>query len=195
MARNVSNDTDTGSRNAVMGVVALLAAGLLVAAAVRTYHVFSYLAAGFIVVVVGASSVERNESGWDLAPYNGLVLGLAAVFVTGLTGIWLLWSPGVSSYTYVLGLPRSTLVYFVFLWLLPILGAFYYAFVFPDIGGAVADTIVDDAHDIQRSAGESFPLAPGSVETDGGAAASDAGTDGGDGPGDRSPESDGGEAR
>lgn len=193
----VSNDTetDTGSRNAVMGVVALLSVGLLVVAVTGAYRVFSYLAAGFIVAVVGVSSVERNESGWDLAPYNGLVVGLAAVFVAGLTGIWLLWSPGVESYEYVLGLPTSTLVYVAFIWLLPILGAFYYAIVFPTIGGAVADTIVDDAHDIQRVSGESFPLAAGPVGTDGGAAANAPGTDdGGDASGD-GPRSDGGEPR
>lgn len=190
-----STDTDAGSRNAVMGVAALLSAGLLVCAATGVYRTFSYLAAGFIVVVVGASSVERNESGWDLAPYNGLVLGLAAVFVVGLTGIWLLWSPGVTSYTYVLGLPTSTLVYVVFIWLLPILGAFYYALVFPDVGGAVADTIVDDAHDIQRTSDDSFPLAAGFAGTDGGARtnATEAG-DGSSGRGSDDP-ADGGETR
>ncbi|WP_237718840.1 hypothetical protein [Halogranum rubrum] len=153
-------------RNTLMGILALLAAALLVAAAVRAYRVFSYLAIGLLVGSIGVASIERNRSELSVAPYNGLVVGWAAVFVAGFTGIWLLWNPSVTSYSYVLGLPTPTLVYVVCLWLLPILGAFYYAFVFPEIGDDdVVDDIMDDAREAQRD--RNLPLAP-RVGTDGG---------------------------
>lgn len=55
-----------------MGIVALLAAGLLIAAATGVYRVFSYLAALLIAVILGAASVERNDGEFDLAPYGRL---------------------------------------------------------------------------------------------------------------------------
>lgn len=149
-----------------MGILALLAAALLVAAAVEAYRVFSYLAAALLVVSLGVASAERNANELNFAPYNGLLAGLAVVFVVGFTGIWFLWNPSTTSYTYVLGLPTSTLVYVVCIWLLPILGAFYYAFVFPEIGDdAVVDGIMNDAREAQR--GQSVPLGR-RTESDGG---------------------------
>lgn len=149
-----------------MGIFALLAAALLVAAVVETYRIFSFLAAAFLVVSLGVASTERNANELNFAPYNGLLAGWAVLFVVGFAGIWLLWNPSVTSYSYVFGLPTSTLVYFVCIWLLPILGAFYYAFVFPQVGDdAVVDGIMRDAREAQR--GRSLPLADG-VEADGG---------------------------
>ncbi|SEO45327.1 hypothetical protein SAMN04487948_102490 [Halogranum amylolyticum] len=149
-----------------MGVLALLAAALLVAAAVQAYRVFSYLAIGLLVGSIAAASIERNASELNVAPYNGLVVGWTVVFAAGFTGIWLLWNPSVTSYSYVLGLPTATLVYVVCIWLLPILGAFYYAFVFARIGDdEVVDGIMDDAREAQR--GRSLPLST-RVEADGG---------------------------
>jgi hypothetical protein len=151
---------DSGDRNLLAGILALLAVGLLVAAAAGSYRAFSYLAVGFVVAVIGASSIERNASELDLAPYGRLVGGLAIVGAVGFTGIWLLWNPSVTSYTYTLGLPQSTLVYFVFLWLLPIGGAFYYAFVFPSVGSEeVVDDLVSDAFAAQRRKSSELPLA------------------------------------
>jgi hypothetical protein len=149
-----------------MGALGLLAAALLVAAALQAYRVFSYLAVGLLVGSIGVASIERNANELDVSPYNGLVVGWAAVFAAGFTGIWLLWTPSVTSYSYVLGLPTSTLVYVVCIWLLPILGAFYYAFVFPEIGeDDVVDDIMEDAREAQR--GRNLPLAS-RVEADGG---------------------------
>ena len=150
-----------------MGVLALLAAGLLLAAATGTYRTFSYLAAFFIAAVMGVASVERNDGELNLAPYSRLVVGLGAVFVTGLTIIWLTWQPGTTEYTYVLGLPVPTLAYVVFLWLLPILGAVYYALVFPRIGDKrVVDDIMDEVRQVQGTG--RYPLASSRPEADGG---------------------------
>lgn len=150
-----------------MGAIALLAVGLLLAGATGLYRVFSYFAAVFIVTVLGAASIERNDRELDLAPYSWLVIGLGATFVIGLTGIWLRWQPGTTEYTYVLGLPASTLIYVVFLWLLPILGAVYYALVFPSIGNErVVDDIMSDVRRIQRT--ERCPMSPSHPEADGG---------------------------
>lgn len=181
MSQHDSNDVS--GRNRLMGFVALLAAAALVAAAVGTYRVFSYLAVGLVVAVIGVSSIERNGSELDLSPYTGLVVGLGVVCATGFTGIWLLWNPSVTSYTYTMGLPQSTLVYFLFLWVLPIGGAFYYALVFPRIGGDdVVDDIMDRAMAIQRE--RSVPLSTaggtGSAETDGGSVSGDSHAEGGE---------------
>ncbi|WP_227353246.1 hypothetical protein [Haladaptatus salinisoli] len=168
-----------------MGLLALLSAGLLIAAATGVYRVFSYLAALLIAVVFGVASVERNDGEFDLAPYGRLLIGLGAIFVTGLTVIWLSWHPGVSEYTYLLGLPVPTLAYVVFIWLLPILGAFYYALVFPRIGDEeLVDELMTDVRRAQRT-GE-FPLttarpeADGGGSTDGSRASSDGASDGGE---------------
>lgn len=150
-----------------MGVLALLAAGLLLSAATGTYRAFSYLAALFIAAVLGTASVERNDGELDLAPYSWLVVGLGAIFATGLTIIWLTWRPGTTEYTYVLGLPVPTLAYVVFLWLLPILGAVYYALVFPRIGDEqVVDDIMSEVRQVQGTG--RYPLSASRPEADGG---------------------------
>ncbi|WP_266078896.1 hypothetical protein [Haladaptatus caseinilyticus] len=163
-----SSRTTLGARNRVMGTIAVLAVALLVSAAIENYLVFSYLAALFIVANFGASSIERHGDELDLAPYTWLLVGLAAIFVAGFTIIWLQWNPGVTEYTYMLGLPVPTLAYFVFLWLLPLLGAFYYALVFPSIGSDdVVDDIMGDVRQVQRR--KQFPLSVARTEPDGGA--------------------------
>lgn len=115
------------TRNTIMSLLALLAVGLLLTAAIGLYRVFSYLAAAFILAVFAVAAIERDDQELDLAPYTGLIAGLTVLFGGGLTGIWLLWSPGVTTYTYIFGLPQSTFIYMLFLWLLPLLGAVYYA--------------------------------------------------------------------
>lgn len=151
-----------------MGALAALSLALLVAAATGAYRVFSYLAAALLVGAVAAASIERNDREFDVAPYNGLAVGWAAVFVVGFTGIWLLWDPSVTTYEYVLGLPTATLVYVVCIWLLPILGAFYYAFVFDDVGDDdIVDGIMADARAVQR--GRALPLSGDPIaDADGG---------------------------
>ncbi|WP_264781276.1 hypothetical protein [Haladaptatus sp. T7] len=174
-----------GTRNKVMGTIAVLAVALLLAAATGAYRLFSYCAALFIVANFAAAAVERNDGELNLAPYTWLLVELAAVFVAGFSIIWLQWHPGVTDYTYVLGLPVSTLAYFVFLWLLPILGAVYYALVFPDIG---SDDVVDDLmDDVRRVQGrKQLPLSVARTEPDGGES-------GGADPGGKSPQTDGGD--
>ncbi|WP_408958580.1 hypothetical protein [Natrinema sp. 74] len=144
-------------RNALMGAIGLLAAAALVAPSIGLYRVFSYVAAAFILAVVASASIEHRGS--SLEPYTGLVAGLAGTFVVGLTGIWLLWSPGVTNYAYVLGVPRPTLVYFALLWLAPALASIYYSLVFDRIGSEeIVDEIIADARDHQQRA--ALPLAP-----------------------------------
>jgi hypothetical protein len=175
-----------GERNKVMGTIAVLAVALLVAAATGAYRLFSYGAALFIVANFAAAAIERNDGELNLTPYTWLVVGLAVVFAAGFTLIWLQWHPGVTDYTYLLGLPTSTLSYVVFLWLLPILGALYYALVFPDIGGDdVVDDLMDDVRRAQR--GKQFPMSVARTDSDGG--------DSGDEPGGKSPQADGGNRR
>ncbi|WP_435155487.1 hypothetical protein [Haladaptatus sp. DFWS20] len=162
-----------------MATIAVLAVGLLVSAAIENYHVFSYLAALFIVANFAASSIERHDGELDLAPYTWLLVALLAIFVAGFTIIWLRWNPSVTEYTYVLGLPVPTLAYFVFLWLLPILGALYYALVFPDIGSDdVVDDIMSDVRQVQRR--KQYPLSVARTEPDGGSDDESPQTDGGD---------------
>jgi len=150
------------SRNALMSGIALLAVGALVAASLGAYRVFSYVAGVLILAVVASASIEHDGSA--LEPYTGLVAGLAVLFLGGLTGIWLLWSPDVTSYTYVLGVPRPTLVYFAFLWLAPAFAAIYYSvMVFDRIGSdAVVDEIISEARDRQQRA--DLPLEPRRIE-------------------------------
>ena len=159
------------TRNTIITAIALLAIGLLLTAALGAYRAFSYLAAAFILAVFASAAIERADRELDLGPYTTLVAGLGVLFFVGLTGIWLLWDPSVTEYTYVLGLPQSTLVYAVCLWLLPLAGAVYYATtVFPQTAGEdVVERIIGDAREAQ--AGEDFPLSPNrptQTEIDGG---------------------------
>ncbi|QIB73270.1 hypothetical protein GL213_12840 [Halogeometricum borinquense] len=167
------------NRNRVLSGIAVLAAGLLVAAATGAYRAFSFLAIGLLVGTIAVASVERNVRELDFAPYNGLVVGWTVVFTVGFTGIWMLWNPSVTSYTYVLGLPTPTLVYATCIWLFPILGAFYYAFVFDEIGDDdIVEGIMTDAREAQR--GQNIPLGQ-EVKADGsGGSAGTEMTDGGE---------------
>ena len=142
-----------------MTPIGLLSVAALVAAVVGSYRVFSYVAAVLIVSVVVSASVERGASEFDLSPYAGLGVGLLATFLAGLTAIWLLWTPGSGEFTYTLGMPQSTLAYLVFIWLLPLLGPVYYAFLFPAIGSdEVVEDILDEASDAQSTG--RYPLTP-----------------------------------
>lgn len=164
------------ARNVVMLGVGLTALLALVLAALEMYVVLSYVAAAHILAVLASAVVERGDSELSLAPYTGILGWLTAIFVAGLTGIWLLWSPGTAEYDYVLGLPSSTLVYFVFIWLLPLAAAVYYSLAFDRIAG---DDVVDDILESAREEQEetAFPLAPSGPETPGQADPSGAGGD------------------
>lgn len=142
-----------------MGVVGLTALGSLVLASRGMYVAFSYVAAAFILSVVATAVVEHGESESATAPYTGILGWLAVIFVAGLTAIWLLWSPGVDDYQYVLGVPASTLVYIVVIWLLPLVAALYYSVTFDRIAGEeVVDDILTAARERQRR--NDYPLAP-----------------------------------
>lgn len=144
-----------------MSLIGVLAVGALITASLGWYRAFSYVAAVFILAVVASASTEHRGS--LLEPYTGLVVGLAVMFLAGLTGIWLLWNPDVTSYTYVLGVPMPTLVYFVLLWLAPAFAALYYSIRFERIGGeAIVDDILDEARKRQRDV--ELPLAPRRIE-------------------------------
>ena len=155
-------------RNTLMAVVALLAVGALITASLGWFRAFSYIAATFILGVVGSASTEHGGS--FLEPYTDLVAGLAGTFFAGLTGIWLLWHPDVSSYSYVLGVPTATFVYFTLLWVAPALMAIYYSLIFDRIGSEqIVDEIINEARNRQRES--DLPLAPkridGATERDG----------------------------
>lgn len=151
------------ARNTIMGAIGLLSVTMLATAAIGAYRLFSYLAALLILSAVAVPAIEANDRELSIAPFTGLVGGLAATFLAGLTGIWLLWRPGVEEYTYVLGLPTPTFVYFLFIWLLPMGGAIYYSLIFERIGSeAIVEEILEQAREAQRD--EAFPLAPDQVE-------------------------------
>lgn len=153
------------ARNTIMLAIAGLSVALLVAAAMGTYRVFSYLGAVFILVTLASAATERAEREFDLAPYTGLVAGLGVLFLVGLTGIWLTWSPGTTEFEYLFGLPTSTVFYVLFLWALPLAGAIYYSVIFDRIGGdAVVEDIMTEARKAQSD--RSFPLAPRQAERD-----------------------------
>ncbi|MFC5973016.1 hypothetical protein ACFPYI_16910 [Halomarina salina] len=153
-------------RNTLMATVGVLSVAALVTAVLGTYRVFSYVAALLIVTTVVASSAERGVRELDVSPYAGLGAGLLVTFVAGLSAIWLLWTPGSGEFTYTLGMPQATLSYLVFIWILPLLGAVYYALLFPAIGG---DDVVDDIMAEARAAQADgrYPLTPSEDPTRG----------------------------
>lgn len=149
------------SGNKLMAVIAALAVGALITASFELYRVFSYVAAGFILTIIATASVENRNS--SFAPYNGLIGGLAVMFLVGLTGIWLFWSPGVTSYNYTLGLPRAMLVHILFLFIAPALWSIYYALIFDRISGEeIVEDIISEAR--ERQQGKNLPLEPKSTE-------------------------------
>ncbi|MDG5760597.1 hypothetical protein QA600_14770 [Natronococcus sp. A-GB1] len=147
------------TRNTTMTVIGVLSVVALVTAALGLYRVFSFVGAATILAVFAVATIERNGSELDLAPYTGLIGILGAFFVAGLAGIWLTWEPGVTDYSYVLGVPTSTLIYFGFIWLLPLTCAVYYSLLFDRVASEeIVEGILEDAREAQR--GESLPLAP-----------------------------------
>ncbi|WP_122088299.1 hypothetical protein [Halalkalicoccus subterraneus] len=153
------------TRNTIMTAIGGLSVALLVAAAAGTFRLFSYLGAFFILASFAAAAIERDAREFDLAPYTGLIGGLGALFLVGLTGIWLTWSPGTTEFTYLLGLPIPTFFYVLFLWALPLAGAIYYSVIFDRIGGdAVVEAIMTDAREAQSEG--SFPLVPRRVDSE-----------------------------
>jgi hypothetical protein len=153
------------SRNKIMGAIGGLSLAALVAAAIGAFRVFSYLSIGIIVGSLLCSSIERWGRELDLSPYRGLAGGLLATFLVGVTAIWVLWSPGQTEFTYVLGLPSSTFAYLLFIWILPLFGTLYYAIsLFPTIGSDdVVERIMADAREAQS--GNAYPLTPERTES------------------------------
>ena len=142
-----------------MAAIGVLSLGALITASLGLYRVFSFVGAAVILAVTAAATIERGDGDPDLAPYTGLIGALTAFFLIGLAGIWLTWEPGTAEYSYVLGVPASTLIYFGFIWLLPLTAAVYYSLIFDRIAGEqIVDDIIESARDRQRR--ESFPLAP-----------------------------------
>jgi hypothetical protein len=160
------------TRNTTMTVIGVLSVVALVTAALGLYRVFSFVGAAVILSVFAVATIERNGRDPNLAPYTGLIAVLGLFFVAGLTGIWLTWEPGVADYSYVLGVPTSTLIYFGFIWLLPLTCAIYYSLMFDRVASEeIVEGILEEAREVQRR--ESLPLAPEQPEntieaTDGG---------------------------
>ena len=147
------------ARNVTMSLIGVLSVGALVTASLGWYRTFSFIGGAIILSVIATSTIERSDSDPDLAPYTGLIGGLGMFFLLGLVGIWLTWDPTVTEYSYVLGIPTPTLIYFVFIWLLPLTAAVYYSIIFDRIASEeIVDDIIESAREEQRR--ESFPLAP-----------------------------------
>lgn len=147
------------ARNVTMGAIGALSLIALVTAGLGLYRVFSFVGAAIILAVIASATIERSDGDPDLAPYTGLIGALAVFFLLGLGGIWLTWEPGTTEYSYVLGVPLSTLFYYGFIWLLPLTAAIYYSLIFDRIAGdEIVDDIIESARERQRR--ESFPLAP-----------------------------------
>ena len=147
------------ARNVTMGTIGVLSVGALVTASLGWYRVFSFIGAAIILSVIASATIERDDGDPSLAPYTGLIGGLAAFFLVGLAGIWLTWDPGVTEYSYVLGVPVPTLFYFGFIWLLPLTAAIYYSLLFDRIASEeIVEDVIESARERQRQ--EPFPLAP-----------------------------------
>lgn len=142
-----------------MGAIGVLSLAALVTASLGWYRVFSFVGAAVILSVIASATIERSDGDPDLEPYTGLIGGLAAMFLVGLGGIWLTWEPGMTEYSYVLGVPTSTLIYYGVIWLLPLSAAIYYSLIFDRIAGEqIVDEIFESAREQQRQ--RSYPMAP-----------------------------------
>ncbi|WP_440764949.1 hypothetical protein [Natronorubrum sp. DTA7] len=147
------------ARNRTMGALGVLSLIALITASLGLYRAFSFVGAAVILTVIASATIERSDGDPDFAPYTGLIGALATFFLIGLGGIWLTWEPGTAEYSYVLGVPVSTLIYFGFIWLLPLTAAIYYSLIFDRIASdEIVDDIIESARERQRR--ESFPLAP-----------------------------------
>jgi hypothetical protein len=157
------------ARNAFMTGIAVLSLAVLIGTALETYRVVSVLAAVLIVAAVAVGAAERPDTAFALSPYRGLLAGLLLTFFVGLAGIWLFYTPGQTDYTYVLGLPASTLSYLVFIWILPLFGALYYSYLFPAVGGEdIVEEIMTEARTRQAEDDQEYPLAAERTQGDGG---------------------------
>lgn len=147
------------TRNTTMIGISVFSVVALITASLGLYRVFSFVAAAIILSVFATATIERNDGDPNLEPYTGLIGALAVFFLLGLGGIWLTWSPSTTEYSYVLGLPVSTFIYFAFIWVLPLTAAIYYSLVFDRVASEeIVDEIISEARAEQRRT--SFPLAP-----------------------------------
>ncbi|WP_226008261.1 hypothetical protein [Natrinema salinisoli] len=153
---------DSDSRNKIAMLVALLAGAFLLAAAIESTVLLSYIAVLFILSVYSVGAIENNGSELNVQPYGGIILSLGFLLLAGMTGIWLTWTPGTSAdaYTYTFGLPTPTAIFLTFIWFLPFFISIYYA-IGPfgrTINDEIIDSIIDDARD--KQAESEFAMAP-----------------------------------
>jgi hypothetical protein len=147
------------ARNALMAGIGALSLAVLIGTALDAYRIVSVLAAVLIVAAVAVGAAERPDTAFALWPYRGLLAGLLLTFLLGLAGIWLFYTPGQSEYTFVFGVPASTLSYLIFIWILPLFGALYYSYLFPAVGGeAVVEEIMTEARTRQAEDDREYPL-------------------------------------
>lgn len=146
----------SNNRNTIMILIALFAAAFLVAAAFESAIALSYISILFIVAVASAAAIETRDSELDIRPLGGVIVGLGVIFLIGMTGIWLTWSPGMEAgeYSYIVGLPTSTAIYLGLIWLVPFLVTVYYSIgPFEEtINDEVIDTVLDEAQEAQTEA-------------------------------------------
>lgn len=141
-----------------MATIAILCLVALVSGSLGLYRTFSFVGAAIILAVVASAAIEQNDRERSIAPYTGIVAIFAVTFLAGLVGIWLTWEPGQTEYSYAMGVPVPTLVYFVFIWLLPLTASIYYALIFDRVASEeIVDEILEEARSQQQ--GRSFPLA------------------------------------
>lgn len=162
------------TRNTTMIAIGVLSLLALITASLELYRAFSFIGAAVILAVFASATIERSDGDPDLSPYTGLIGALATFFFVGLAGIWLTWDPAGAEYSYVLGVPTPTLIYFGFIWILPLTAAIYYALIFDRIASEeIVDDILDRAREEQQR--KSFPLAPEQPRRTAGAEATDGG--------------------
>lgn len=157
------------TRNGIAIFVAAFSTAILVAALFEAYVVMSYLAAILIVGTFAVATIEEGDRELDIAPYVGIIGGLAASFLIGLTIIWLTWNPeSAATGPYVLGMPIPTAAYIVFIWFLPFLAPIYYAVgAFSRIVDSErVDAIIEDAREVQSSRMVPPPLATAVFDPD-----------------------------
>lgn len=149
------------TRNKIMLSVAGISVALLGAALLGLYTVFSFLTILLLLASLATAAIEKGDKELDISPYGGFLAGLGILLVIGMAFVWLGWSPDLTadSFTYIAGLPMSTAMLLLFVWLLPVFGgSLYFAYrIFPETASREnVESTINEAKERQTT-GE-YPL-------------------------------------
>lgn len=144
------------ARNKLMGLLAAVCVAYLGAALIRSIMAFTFITVGLLVITLLTAAIEKHDSELDVDPYGPFLAAYGLSLLVGLGYTLLSGTLEVTadSFTYVLGMPVSTLLVFVFVWIIPTVGgSLYFAYrLFPKVNelSRLAD-IKSDAKRAQQS--------------------------------------------